>query len=170
MSMERSKWLCKCLNLIHKGSFQSSIMIYISLSLLYKMNLVGKDKYASLVWWWCSGGLGVCLVMAVVRALIYNLIWEPFLVSCQAQSSLRMWISGTQLAGIIQMFLIQWNFFYCGNWIDFLNLDMLELSSVAAEREYHSVDLKDYCYHITALDRLTSHLNSAFPDKLEENK
>ena len=33
---------------------------------------------------------GKTLVMAVVRALIYNLIWEPFLVSCQAQSSLRM--------------------------------------------------------------------------------
>ena len=70
--------------------------------------------------------------MAVVKALIYNLIWEPFLVSRQAQSS--EWISQTQLTGIIQMFHIQWNFFYCGNWIDFLNVNTLEPSSDLAER------------------------------------
>ena len=52
-----------------------------------------------------SVGLRECVIMVLVNALNYNLIWEPFLVTNPAKSSLR--ISQTQLTGIIQIFQIQ---------------------------------------------------------------
>ena len=113
------------------------------------------------------GGVRVCLVMAVVRALIYNLIWEPFLVSCQTQST--EWISQTQLTGIIQMFHIQWNFFYCGNWIDFLNWSWIQIW--LREDIMDCVDIMRLLlsYHRPRQAYISLDL-SAFPDRLRKNR
>ena len=72
MNMEGSKWLCKSQNL-------RQILCWNMILFSFQIKHCSLDLFLI--------ELGECLVMLLVNALNYNLIWEPFLVSSSAKSS-----------------------------------------------------------------------------------